>query len=69
LAVLEDLTVARSEEGGGGADDPGGGLHGGSGKARTAGGEGDPGCCTDKDGDDVDAAEDAMEFEVTLAKA
>jgi hypothetical protein len=26
-----------------------------------------PGCGADKDGDDVDAAEDAMELEVTLA--
>ena len=62
LAVLDDLAVARGDEGGGGADDPGGGLHGGSGEARTAAGEGDPGCGADKDGDDVDAAEDAMDL-------
>ena len=30
-------------------------------------GEGDPGEGADEDGDDVDAAEDAMELEVTLA--
>ena len=64
-----DLAVTRGDEGGGGADDPGGGLHGGSWHAGAAGGEGDPGQGTDKDGDDVDAAEDAMEFQVTLAKA
>src|ERR1035441_1470036 len=69
LAMLGDLAVTRGDEGGGGADDPGGGLHGGSWQARTAGGEGDPGCCADKDRDDVDAAEDAMELEVTLAKS
>ena len=69
LAMLGDLAVTRGDEGGGGADDPGGGLHGGSWHAGAAGGEGDPGQGTDKDGDDVDAAEDAMEFQVTLAKA
>jgi len=67
LAMLDDLAVARGEEGDGGANDPGGGLHGGSGEARTAGGEGDPGCSADKDGENVDAAEDAMELEVMLA--
>ena len=69
LAMLDDLTITRGDQGGGGADDPGGGLHGGSWQAGAAGGEGDPGEGTDKDADDVDAAEDAMEFQVTLAKA
>ena len=27
MAVLDDLAVARGDQGGGGADDPGGGLH------------------------------------------
>jgi hypothetical protein len=69
LTVLEDLPIARGEEGGGRANDPGGGLHRGSREARTAGRKGNPGCGADKDGDDVDAAEDAMEFKVTLAKS
>ena len=69
LAMPGDLAVTRTDEGGGGADDPGRGMHAGSWHAGTAGGEGDPGQGTDKDGDDVDAAEDAMEFQVTLAKA
>jgi len=69
LAMPGDLAVTRSDEGGGGADDPGPSLHAGSWHARAAGGEGDPGQGTDKDGDDVGAAKDAMEFQVTLAKA
>src|SRR5665213_4113740 len=69
LAMLDDLAVARGDEGSGGADDPGCGLHGGSRQAGAAGGEGDPGERADKHGDDVDAAEDAMEFQVTPAKA
>ncbi|HZL69924.1 MAG TPA: hypothetical protein VFC29_21640, partial [Candidatus Limnocylindrales bacterium] len=40
----------------------------GSWQAGAAGGEGYPGQGADKDADDVDAAEDAMEFQVTLAK-
>lgn len=67
LAMLGDLAVTRGDECGGGADDPCGGLHGGSWQAGATGGEGDPGEGTDKDGDDVDTAEDAMELEVTLA--
>src|SRR5579862_9983070 len=62
LAMLVDLTVPRGDQGGAGAHDPGGGLHGGSWQARAAGGEGDPGQGTDEYGDNVDAAEDAMEF-------
>ena len=65
--MLDDLPVTRGDEGGGGADDPGRGLPAGSGEARTAVGEGDSGCGADEDGEDVDAAEDAMELEVTLA--
>src|ERR1039458_3590666 len=57
LAVLDDLAVARGDEGGGGADDPGGGLHGGSWQSGAAGGEGDPCESADKYGDDVDASE------------
>ena len=67
--MLDDLAVTRGDEGGGGADDPGGGLHGGSWQAGAAPGEGDPSESADKDRDDVDAAEDAMEFQVTLADA
>src|ERR1700733_8804423 len=67
LAVLDNLAVARGEEGGGGADHPCCGLHGGSWQARTAPGESDPREGADKDGYDVDAAEDAMELDVTLA--
>jgi len=69
LAMLDDLAVTRGKDGCGGADDPGSGLHGGSWQAGAAGGEGDPGECADKDGEDVGAAEDAMEFQVTLANA
>src|SRR5665213_1120249 len=69
LAMLDDLAVTRGDEGGGGADDPGGGLHGGSGQAGAAGGEGDPGEGADKHGDDIDPAEDAMELQVTPAKS
>src|ERR1700733_3865361 len=68
LAVLDYLPVARGEEGGGGADDPGGGLHRGSGETGTAGGEGNPGCGADKDGDDVGASKDAMESKVMAAQ-
>ena len=42
LAVLDDLAVARGDEGGGGADHPRRSLHGGSGEARTSPGESDP---------------------------
>jgi len=68
-AMLVDLAVTRGYEGGAGADHPGSGLHGGSRHAGAAGGEGDPGQGADEDRDNVDAAEDAMEFQVTLAKA
>jgi len=67
LAVLDDLAVTRGDEGGGGADDPGGGLPAGSREAGTAACESDSGCGADKDGDDVNAAEDAMEFQETVA--
>ena len=67
-AMPGDLPVTRSDEGGGRADDPGPGLHGGSWHAGAAGGEGEPGRGADKDGDDVDAAEDAVELQVTPAK-
>src|ERR1700691_4189203 len=67
LAMLDDLAVARGEEGGGGADHPRRGLHGGSGEARTSPGESDPSERTDKNGNHVDAAENAMEREMTLA--
>ena len=67
LAMLDDLAVARGEEGGGRADHPRCGLHGGSRQARTAPGESDACEGTNKHGDDVDPAEDAMELEVTLS--
>jgi hypothetical protein len=67
LAVLCDLAIARGNEGGGGAYHPGGGLRGGPGKTRAAGRESDPCEGANKHGDDVDAAEDAMELEVMLA--
>ena len=66
LAMLDDLAVARSEEGGGCADHPRRGLHGGSGEAWTAPGESDPRERTDKNGNHVDATENAMEREMTL---
>ncbi len=67
LAMLHDLAVACGDEGGGGADHPGGGLHGGSRKTWAAGCKSDAREGTNKHGDDIDAAEDAMELEVTLA--
>ena len=67
LAMLDDLAVTRGDEGGGGADHPRRGLHGGSGEARTSPGESDPSSGADKNGDHVDAAENAMELEMTLA--
>lgn len=67
LAVCSDLTIARSDEGGGSADHPGGGLHGGSRKTRAAGCESDPREGTNKHGDEIGAAEDAVELEVTVA--
>src|ERR1700733_1176472 len=67
LAMHGDLAIARGDEGGRGADHPRRGLHGGSREARTSPGESDPGEGTNKHGDDIDAAEDAMELEVALA--
>src|ERR1035438_5508865 len=48
LAMLDDLTITRGDQGGDGADDPRGGLHRGSWQAGAAGGEGDPGQGTDR---------------------
>jgi hypothetical protein len=67
LAVLGDLPIAGGQKGSARADNPGGGLPTGSGEARTAAGEGNPRSGPDKDGQYVDAAENAMELEVTLA--
>jgi len=67
LAMLDDLAVAGSDERGCGANNPGNRLHGGSREAGTAGGEGNTGGGADKDGDDVDATEDAMELKMALA--
>jgi len=67
LAVLDDVAIARSEEGSRGADDPGGSLHRCSRKAGTAAGERNSGCGADKDGEDVDASEEAMKLEVLLS--
>ena len=61
LAVDGDLTVARGDESSGGAHHPGGGLHRGTGKPRAACCESDPREGPDKNRDDVDIAEDAME--------
>ena len=69
MAMLNDLTITRGDQGGGGTDDPGGGLHGGSWQARAAPGESNPGQGTHKDADDINPAEDAMESQVALAKA
>jgi hypothetical protein len=67
--MLDGSTITRSDQGGGGADDPGGGLHGGSWQAGATPSEGNSGEGTGKDADNVDAAEDAMEFQVTVANA
>ena len=67
LTMLDDVAITRSDEGGGGADDPGCGLPEVPGKPGRPPGEGNSGCGADKDGDDVDTAEDAMELEVPLA--
>jgi hypothetical protein len=64
-----DLAVTRRYNGGGGTDDPGGGLHGSSWQVGAAGGEGNPGHSADKNGDNIGAAEDAMEFQMTQTKA
>jgi len=67
LAMLDDLAVARGEEGGGGADHPRRGLHGSSREARTSPGESYPSERTDKNGNHVDATENAMERAMTPA--
>jgi hypothetical protein len=67
LAVRNDLAITRSDKSPSGADHPGCGLHGGSGKARTARCESDTRERTDEHRDNVDAAENAMELAVTLA--
>jgi len=67
LAMLDDLAVACGEEGSGGADHPRRGLHRGAGEPRTSPGESDPRERTDKHGNHVDAAENAMEREMALA--
>ena len=69
LAMHGDVMVTRGNEGGSGADHPRSGLHGGSGEARSAGSEGDPGEGPDKDAEDIEAAEDAMKLQVALAKS
>jgi hypothetical protein len=65
--MLDDVAVTRRDEGGGGTDDPGCGLHGGSGEPWSSPGESDPSERPDKNGNHVDAAENAMEREMTLA--
>jgi len=69
LAVLGDVAVARGDDGGGGADHPGRGLHGGAGEPGAPVGEGDSGEGAYEDGEEVDAAEDAVELDVPLAEA
>jgi hypothetical protein len=65
--MLRDLTVARGEEGGEGADDPDAGLDVGSDFEMAALGEDEGDTRGDEDGEDVDAAEDAMELKVLAA--
>src|SRR6185312_6830058 len=62
-----DLSVTRGNEGRSSADHPGGRLHGSSRQTGPAGCESDACEGTNKHADDVDAAEDAMELEVSLA--
>ena len=69
LAVDGDLSVTRGDHGSGSADDPCSALHGGPRQPGTSGGKGDPGKGADDDGDEVHAAYDAMELQVTLPKA
>ena len=67
LAMLDDLAVARSEEGGGGADHPSSSLHGGSRQTGTTPRKSDPRERADKDGNHVDATQNAMELEIPVA--
>src|SRR5664279_980171 len=69
LAMLNGLTITSGDEGCGCADDPCGSLHRGSGQAGATGGESDSRQGTNKDADDVNTAEDPMEFQVMLAKS
>ena len=64
LPMHGDMAVARGNEGGGGADHPRSSLHRRSGEARTAPRESNPRERTDKDGNHVDAAKNAMEREM-----
>ncbi len=68
LAMLDDLAVARGEESSGSANHPRGCLHRGSWQTGAAGGEGDPGERAYKHADHVDAAQHAMDLQVTLPK-
>src|SRR5271163_471762 len=63
------LSVTCGDHGSGGADNPCSTLHGGPGQPGTSGGKGDPGKGADDDGDEVHAADDAMDLQVTLPKA
>src|SRR5271169_4468171 len=65
LAVHGDLPVTSGDHGSGSADDPCSALHGGPRQPGTYGGKGDPGKGADDDGDEVHAAYDAMELQVT----
>ena len=69
LAVHGDLSVTRGDHGSASADDPCSALHGGPRQPGTSGGKGDPGKGADDDGNEVHAAYDAMELQVTLPKA
>jgi hypothetical protein len=64
-----DLAVTSGDHGSGGTDHPGGRLHGGARKTRAARCESDPSERANKNGDEVDAAENAMELKVALADA
>ena len=69
LAVLGDLAIAGGEEGGEGAEDPGAGLDVGSDFEVAARGEDEGDARGDEDGEDVHAAEDAMELQMLAAEA
>src|ERR1700722_12607252 len=69
LAVHGDLSVTRGDHGSRCADDPCSALRGGPRQPGTSGGKGDPGKGADEDADEVHAAYEAMELQVTLPKA
>src|SRR5271168_2680486 len=69
LAVDGDLSVTRGDHCSGSADDPCSALHGRPRQPGTSVGKGDSRKGADDDGNEVHAAYDAMELQVTLPKA